>query len=151
MMMTTTVVHSWAKSQKPAKNKIWKNHEINGSYLCLQRSDKFWMWISGTRKRKLCEFAETSMEKLVKSPWVYLCMFWWIFDIWNHCVAESPPKSGAPDDWRASKDLICSAHSSSELAWPGIAQPGMGAARSGYSPTVYPTWFWRKNSRNKNF
>ena len=65
--------HSWAKSQKPAKNEIQKIREIDESYLCLQRFDKFWMWSAGNRKRKLCEFAETSMEKLVKSPWANLC------------------------------------------------------------------------------
>ena len=61
-------LHSWAKSQKPAKNEIQKIREINESYLCLQRFDKFWMWSAGNRKRKLCDVAETSMEKLVKSP-----------------------------------------------------------------------------------
>ena len=33
--------HSWAKFQKPAKNEIQKNRKIDGSYLCLQRFDKF--------------------------------------------------------------------------------------------------------------
>ena len=51
--------HSWAKLQKPAKNEIQKIREIDGSYLRLQRFDKFYMWSEATRKRKLCEFAET--------------------------------------------------------------------------------------------
>ena len=46
-----------------AKNEIQKVRETEESYLCLQRFDKFWMWSAGNRKRKLCEFAETSMEK----------------------------------------------------------------------------------------
>ena len=36
-----------------------KIREIDWSYLCLQRFDKFWMWSAYNRKRKLCEFAET--------------------------------------------------------------------------------------------
>ena len=44
-----------------------KIREIDWSYLCLQRFDKFWTWSAGKQKRKLSEFAETCMEKLVKS------------------------------------------------------------------------------------
>ena len=62
-----TVWHSSSKLQKPAINSILKIREIDGSYMRLQRFDKFCMWTAGNRKRKLCEFAETSMEKLVKS------------------------------------------------------------------------------------
>ena len=64
--------HSWAKLEKPAKNEIQKIREIDGSYLRLQRFDKFWMGSSSTRKWKLCKFAETCMEKLVKALWVNL-------------------------------------------------------------------------------
>ena len=32
-----------------------------------------WQILNVNRKRKLCEFAETCMEKLVKSPWANLC------------------------------------------------------------------------------
>ena len=35
------LLHSWAKLQKPAKNRIQKNRQINVSYLCLQQFDKF--------------------------------------------------------------------------------------------------------------
>ena len=57
----------WAKLQKLAKNEIQKIREIDRSYLCLQRFDKIWMWSVGNQKRKLCQFAATCMEKLVKS------------------------------------------------------------------------------------
>ena len=74
--------HSWAKSQKPAKNEIQKIREIDESYLCLQRFDKFWMWSAGNRKRKLCKFAETCMEKTRDYAWTY---FRRVSAIWNHC------------------------------------------------------------------
>ena len=52
--------------------------------------------------------------------------------------SQSPPKSGAPDDWRASKDLICSARSSTELGCVELlCGPAAGAARSGYSPLCH--------------
>ena len=57
--------------KKPPKTRFKKIREINESYLCLQRFDKFWMWSAGNRKRKL--FEETSTEKLVKSTWSNLC------------------------------------------------------------------------------
>ena len=60
-------VHSWVKHQKHAKNLIQEIREIDGSYLCLQRFDKFWMWSTGNRKRKLWKFSKTWMENLVKS------------------------------------------------------------------------------------
>ena len=53
-------VHSCAKRQNPAKYEIKKIREIDGSYLCLLRFDKF--CISSAkydRKQKLCELAET--------------------------------------------------------------------------------------------
>ena len=63
--------HSWAKRQKPARNDIKKTREIDGS--CLQRFDKFRICSAcNERKRKLCKFAETWTEKLVKSHWVNL-------------------------------------------------------------------------------
>ena len=46
--------------KKTAKNQIQKIREIDESYLCLQRFDKFWMLSAGNRK--LCEFAETCMD-----------------------------------------------------------------------------------------
>jgi hypothetical protein len=51
--------HGGSKLQKPAKNLILKIREIDGSYLHLQRFDKFYMWSAATRKRKLCKFAIT--------------------------------------------------------------------------------------------
>ena len=46
----------------------WKIREIDWLYLCLQRFDEFWIWSARyDRKRKLCESAETSLEKFVKS------------------------------------------------------------------------------------
>ena len=54
---------------KTCQKRDSKTREIDWSYLCLQWFDKFWMWSAGNRKRKLCEFAETRMEKLVKSRW----------------------------------------------------------------------------------
>ena len=50
----------------------FKIREIDESYFCLQRFDKFWMWSAGNRKRKLFEFAESSIEKLVELPWTNL-------------------------------------------------------------------------------
>ena len=38
-----TEPQGWTKLQKPAKNKILKIREIDGSYLHLQRFDKFWV------------------------------------------------------------------------------------------------------------
>ena len=58
-------MHSWAKHQKHAKNLIQEIREID---LCLQRFDKFCICSAcNDRKRKLCEIAETIMEKLVKT------------------------------------------------------------------------------------
>jgi hypothetical protein len=37
----SAAVHSRAKCQKPAKNLIFKNREIDGPYLCLQQFDIF--------------------------------------------------------------------------------------------------------------
>ena len=54
MALVATAAHSWAIMQKPAKNEIQKIREID-------------------LQRKLCEFAETRMEKLVKSPWANSC------------------------------------------------------------------------------
>ena len=73
--------------KKPPKTRFKKIREINESYLCLQRFDKFWMWSAGNRKRKLCEFAETSMEKLVKSQRVNLFL-WRILAIWNQSATH---------------------------------------------------------------
>ena len=57
-----------AKRQKPAENEIQKIREIDGSYLCLQQFDKFSIRsASNNRKRKLCEFDDSCLEKLVKS------------------------------------------------------------------------------------
>jgi hypothetical protein len=62
-----STVHSWTKRQKTAKNEIQKIREIDGSYLCLQRLDKLYIWSAGNdQKWQLFEFAETLMEKLVK-------------------------------------------------------------------------------------
>ena len=62
-----STVHSWTKRQKTAKNEIKKVREIDGSYLCLQRLDKLYIWSAGNdQKWQLFEFAETLMEKLVK-------------------------------------------------------------------------------------
>ena len=55
-------MQSWVILQKTAKNEIQKIREIDEPYLCLQRFDKFWMWSSGNRKRKLYEFEETSIS-----------------------------------------------------------------------------------------
>ena len=41
--------------KKPTKNKIQKIRQIDKSYLCLQRFDKFEMWNGGNRKRNLCK------------------------------------------------------------------------------------------------
>ena len=47
-------LHSWDKRKQPAKNKI------DGSYLCLQSLDKFWICSArNDRNRKLWEYAET--------------------------------------------------------------------------------------------
>ena len=54
------------QNAKTRQNKILKNREVNGSYLCLQWFDKFWTWSAGNRKRKLCKFTETCMGNLVK-------------------------------------------------------------------------------------
>ena len=44
-----------------------KIREIDGSFLCLQQFDKFWIWSArNKRKRKLFEYKETCMKKFVK-------------------------------------------------------------------------------------
>ena len=46
----------------------WKIREIDGSRLCLQWFDKFWICREcNDWKKKLCESAESCLEKLVKS------------------------------------------------------------------------------------
>ena len=61
------LAHSCVKSQKPAKNYVWKIREIDGSYLCLQQFDKFWMWSAhNDRKRKLCE---TEINLFLENSW----------------------------------------------------------------------------------
>ena len=40
-MASTAALHSSSNLQKPAKNKIQKIREIDGSYLCLQQFDEF--------------------------------------------------------------------------------------------------------------
>ena len=50
-----------------------KTREDGRSSLCLHQFDKFCKWRAiNHRKRKLCEFAETCLEKLVKSRWANL-------------------------------------------------------------------------------
>ena len=69
-----TIGPNWKKRQKG----IQKIREIVGSYLCMQRFHKFWMWRAGIRKRKLCKFTQTcAMENSWKSLWLNL--FWAIF------------------------------------------------------------------------
>ena len=78
--------HSWTKRQKPAKNVIEKIREIQWSYLCLQRFDKFWIWSKyNLRKWKLCEFTETCREKFVKSSWanLFLTSFGLLEPLWD--------------------------------------------------------------------
>ena len=60
-----TTKHSWANRQKPVKNWIQKIREIDGSYLCLQQFDKFWLWSASNDDRKLKLFE--SWKKIVKS------------------------------------------------------------------------------------
>ena len=67
------VAHIRYKLQKPAKNYVWKIREIDGSYLCLQQFDKFWIWCAWNDwKRKLSYYSETCMKKFVKSLQVNL-------------------------------------------------------------------------------
>ena len=54
-------------SKNPPKNQILKIREIDWSCFFLQRFDKFWISsVCYDRKRKLCESAETCLEKHVK-------------------------------------------------------------------------------------
>ena len=56
------------QTSKTRQKLDWKIREIDGSYLCLQRFDKFWIWCARNDwKRKLFEYAETCMKKFVKS------------------------------------------------------------------------------------
>ena len=68
--MVAAAAHSWVKFKIPAKNEIKKIRENDGSYLYLQRFDKF--LLCNDRKRKLFEYAGICMEKLVKSLWMNL-------------------------------------------------------------------------------
>ena len=67
LLVKTT--QSWANRQKnPPKIRLQKIREIDGSYLCLQQFDKFSIRsASNNRKRKLCEFDDSCLGKLVKS------------------------------------------------------------------------------------
>ena len=58
------------------------------TYLHLQWLNKIWIWKAGTWKRKLCKFAITYMEKLVKSHQV-IKFFWRVLAIWSNCVGLS--------------------------------------------------------------
>ena len=61
------------QTSKTRKTLDFKNREINGAFLCLQRFDKFWICSArNDRKRKLYEFSETCKKKFVKSVWVNL-------------------------------------------------------------------------------
>ena len=71
----------------------WKIREIDGSYLCLQGFDKFWMWSArNDRKQKLFEYAETFMKQFVKSHQVKL--FWvgfsYLKPMWVRCYRPAP-------------------------------------------------------------
>ena len=84
--------HSWTKRQKPAKNVIEKIREIQWSYLCLQRFDKFWIWSKyNLRKWKLCEFTETCREKLVN---LFLPSFSLLEPLWGCAWPFLPVCSG---------------------------------------------------------
>ena len=57
-------LHSWAKSKKSAKNEILRNCQIDRSYLCLQRFDKFWKWkVQKDSKWKCCKFVWKFIEE----------------------------------------------------------------------------------------
>ena len=62
-------------AKNPPNIRLKKNREIDRSYLSLQQFDKFWIWPTcNDRKRKLCESAETWMEKFVKlTGYNYAC------------------------------------------------------------------------------
>ena len=54
-------LHSSSKLQKPAKNKIQKIREIDGSYLCLQQFDEFLIQSTfNDQKQKTCKSAKFS-------------------------------------------------------------------------------------------
>ena len=61
------------QTSKTRQKLDWKIREIDGSYLCMQWFDKFWIWSArNDRKWKLFEDAETCMKKTVKSHQVNL-------------------------------------------------------------------------------
>ena len=66
-------LHVAASGHRPTVGPNTKNppkmrFEIDGSYWCLQRFDRFWICSANYyRKRKSLEFAETCIKKLVKS------------------------------------------------------------------------------------
>ena len=65
--------HSWAKSQKPSKNEIFKK-SLNERVISIPAT--VWQILNvklmNDRKRKSSKSVETCSEKLVKSPWVNL-------------------------------------------------------------------------------
>ena len=79
--------------KNPPKNEIKKIREINWSYLCPQRLNKFSIGSScNDRKRKPSEFAEICFEKIREITSSELTL-WRVLAIWNHCAAGLPTHS----------------------------------------------------------
>ena len=106
--------------KNPPKIKFEKLVKLIDSYLHLQQFDMFWMWKAGTRKRKLCKFAENRMEKLVKALWVNLFSAGFSYlkplccTAWNACrSAEKGCCGGAamwcPGHFRLGAATVCAA------------------------------------------
>ena len=106
--------------KNPPKIKFEKLVKLIDSYLHLQQFDMFWMWKAGTRKRKLCKFAENRMEKLVKALWVNLFSAGFSYlkplccTAWNACrSAEKGCCGGAamwcPGHFRLGAAAVCAA------------------------------------------
>ena len=75
-----------------------KTRGIDGSYLCHQQFDKFWIWSAyNHRKRKLCQSDETCLIKTREITTSELIL-WLILPILNQCAeaASNKSPSGSP-------------------------------------------------------
>ena len=77
------------QTSKTCQKLDWKTREFDGSYLCLQWFDKFWLWSASKTEANL------NMQKLAwKNSWnhIKLTYFWRVVAIWNHGATGRKPR-----------------------------------------------------------
>jgi hypothetical protein len=96
------------QTSKTRQKLDWKIREIDGSYLRLQRFDKFWIWRArNDRKRKLFQYAETCM-KISWNHFMKLTYFWRVLAVWNQGATAKRKKTtqAMPDDTHAKNKML---------------------------------------------